>query len=602
MPAAPLAGMGDIAGWSFQFPGEHCTECAAPDCHATCDLFVPGATGRCRRFVDGIVVRRGDGATFPYSFEVLFRPWGQIISVGNAWCVSAAAYRRFAWLIPAAGRLSLLLQSALRMLPPRLLWKVTDKIRGAGNRVPRAMNRMAARPGAPRPDRLLCVVGNAERDPVEVEVSVSGFGASQGGRSYRRTFRVDHGWRVLSVPLAEIVAVIDVKELFRVCVVPLIEKQTFLQFLYIGFVAGRPAAGQAPARGGGKIKLVVLDLDNTVWDGILLETPDRAFALYPGVREAIEELDRRGILLSIASKNNEAEARAQLERLGVWDLFLHPQINWEPKSGSVRRIVEALNIGMDAVAFVDDSEFERAEVASVLPQVRTLDARELAGLPGRPECDVPVTEESRGRRRLYREESLRQAEFAGSRLDYEAFLAGCATEVSLEPLDAANRDRVSELVQRTNQLNYSGTRYSREDLDRIVAQPGVVPVVMRSKDRFGSYGIVGFALLRAAGSAVEVSDLMFSCRIQGKRVEHAFFRHLAKCAAQGGLERVVCVFTRTARNAPAARVFADLPFRQERIEGPREAYALACAADFGRAEPVAVRDAMNIGEWFLPRA
>ena len=342
------------------------------------------------------------------------------------------------------------------------------------------------------------------------------------------------------------------------------------------------------------MKLLVVDLDNTLWDGILLETPDRAFRLRDGVGEALAELDRRGILLSIASKNNADEARTVLQNMGIWDLFLHPQINWDPKSVGIRRTVEALNIGMDSVAFIDDSEFELGEVAAALPAVRTFRANEFASLPSRSEFDAPVTDESRGRRSLYRQEQNRQAEYRQSHLDYDAFLASCGIRLVMEALNSSNSERVYELVQRTNQLNYSGTRYTRPDLDGLLRGKGIVPVVMRCEDRFGTYGIVGFSILRRRPEALEIADLMFSCRIQGKKIEHSYFAFLIEAATQGGAARVICRFKRTERNAPAARVFDDLGFEKIEAEGASETWCIDGRTFQRRPVPAQVTDAMDL--------
>jgi len=598
--AAPLAA--EITRLSLQFPGEHCTECAAPDCHDTCDLFERGGTGRCRRLEDGIVVRRCRTGDIPYWLEALFRPWGEIMCVGNAWCVSRRAYRLTAPLIPVLGRLSVLLQSAFRFLPARRQWKVTDRIRGLGNRVPRLLNRMAPAGSGGPAKALVGIIGNPHSETIRAEISVSGFGASQGGRSFQRVVCLAPGWQFFSIPVSDIEPVIDFRRLFRIILLPLIESKTLLQILYFGLAAFDPAAGagrppvgsrtsgttaslSGPAGGGRsassataarKVKLLVLDLDNTLWDGVLIENPQADYALRPGVRAALEQLDQRGILLSIASKNNFEEARGVLEKLGIWHLFLYPQINWAPKSEAVRAIVRNLNIGMDTVAFVDDAEFERAEVAAALPEVRTWDAVALPSLPAREEFSVPVTEESRGRRGLYQAEESRQAEFHGSQLDYDEFLRSCRIRIVLGALNGANLERVYELAQRTNQLNFSGARYTREDLTRAAAAGDTIPVVMKCDDRFGNYGIVGFSLLAAAGSALEMSDLMFSCRIQGKRIEHAYLAHLVAVGRQCGLERLVCRYTRTARNSPAARVFDELGFSREVGPGSREVHSADC--------------------------
>ncbi len=168
-------------------------------------------------------------------------------------------------------------------------------------------------------------------------------------------------------------------------------------------------------RKAGSIKCVVWDLDHTVWDGILLE--DGEVRLRPGVREAIETLDGRGILHSIASRNDRSTALAKLRELGLLEYFLYPQIHWNPKSGSVAQIAKDLNLALDAFGFIDDQPHERDEVAFSLPQVLCLDASEVDRLVEMPELTPRfITEDSRRRRRMYQADIERnQAEEEGAR-------------------------------------------------------------------------------------------------------------------------------------------------------------------------------------------
>lgn len=571
-PSDPaLAGLARLTHLSVQFYGEHCTECAAPDCHGSCGLFNPSEVGRCRRFGDGIVMERCAAPDVSYGMEVLFLPASRLFAVGNTRCIGRRAYRMAFPIAVHASRLAYLLQSAFRFLSPRAHWVAADRIRGLGNRVPRFLNAMGAR-AARQPDSLALAIGNPQAADVAVELSVSGFGTSPAERSFRRTLVLSHGWHLVRLPIEEIRAAVDIRGLHRICLTPLIDRPTLLQIPYAGYALGPAdfAASSAAAIGGrpGTLKLLVLDLDETLWEGIAIEDPDRITELRPGVRELLEELDRRGILLSIASKNNPADALAILDRLGIRDLFLYPQIGWGPKSAGIRAVVSKLNIGMDAVGFADDSAFERAEVKASLPAVRTYDAAGLTGLPSLEELDVPVTDESRARRRMYREEESRGEAMASASLNYAQFLAWSGMKVSLKPLQADNAERVFELVQRTNQLNFSGSKYTREALERILADPRVVPVVVSCSDRFGAYGIVGFALLRASGDTLAVEDLMFSCRIQGKQVEPRLLRYVSAAAARAGLARCDCLFRPTARNAPAAAVLDGLDFASGRADEP----------------------------------
>lgn len=566
---------------SLYFPGEHCTECAAPDCHRTCDFFECAPSGYCRRFADGIVARPVAAAPVSHVLEILFKPWGRLLCVGNYLCIRHEHVRFWQSLLVGLGKLLGTVQALFRFFPEQAHWAVADKIRGAANLIPRMLNSMAAAHNTVHPEALALVLGNPHPFDIAVDLTVSGFGDSQGGKAWRRGLTLRYGWNVVEFPCSEIGMFIDFARLFRIAVAPRAEEQVVLQVAYIGFVAGNLPA-KVPVKepvGGGdstgnKIKLLVVDLDNTLWNGILLENEGRIDSLRPGVGKVLHDLDQRGILLSIVSKNNFDDARRILENLGVWDLFLFPQICWEPKSTGIQVIAHTLNIAMDTVAFIDDSAFERAEVSEALPDVRVYDETRFEELLHAPECDVPVTDESRRRRQMYREEQERHVEFEGAHLDYDIFLKSCNITLTLLPLCGTNVERVYELVQRTNQLNFSGNRYTREALSSLLYSREVIPVVMLCEDRFGSYGVIGFSILEKAGEDLVMNDLMLSCRIQGKKVEHAYLSFLFEETVKSGGERLVCKYNRTGRNLPAAHVFDDLGFEVAALEGGRELYMM----------------------------
>jgi FkbH-like protein len=300
--------------------------------------------------------------------------------------------------------------------------------------------------------------------------------------------------------------------------------------------------------------------------------------------------------LIIASRNNEDAARKKLEEFGLWDYFLAPQISWGPKSEAVKRIIQDLNIGADSVAFIDDSPFERAEVKGALPEVREYDAMRLLDLPTYDEFSVPVTDESQRRRLLYRAEYHRKAVLVASPVDHDTFLENCGIVLTLNALTSRNQERVHELVQRTNQLNFSGNRYTREDVARLLTNPSIIPLVMDCEDTFGSYGIVGFSILRMEPDRVIVADMMFSCRIQGKKVEHSFLAHVIRSAAASGLSSCVCLYNKTQRNTPAGAVFNALGFAPV-VEGGQvsnERYVIATQAPLRERLPVKVQDNVSL--------
>ena len=298
-----------------------------------------------------------------------------------------------------------------------------------------------------------------------------------------------------------------------------------LDILWCDFVQGQAIAAKQPAA---KVKCVVWDLDNTLWNGTLIETDDpKTLTLKPGVRELMEALDHRGIVQSVASKNDYAAAMAVLEQLGIADYFLYPQIHWNPKSGSVERIAKSLNIGIDSLALIDDSAFERNQVASEWPQVRTYDVTEIGDLLNRPEFDVPATEESRNRRAMYRAEEKRNTLMNAEHTDIADFIRKCNLKLHVfTPTTEDEKLRCYELVVRTNQLNMSGVKYTSEEFETVLTRSGHKNFAFSCTDDFGEYGIVGFGQYRVEDDTMVFTEFAMSCRVAGKFVESALFAHL----------------------------------------------------------------------------
>ncbi|MEZ0066891.1 FkbH-like protein [Streptacidiphilus sp. MAP12-20] len=281
-----------------------------------------------------------------------------------------------------------------------------------------------------------------------------------------------------------------------------------------------------------KVKCVVWDLDDTLWEGVLAE--GAAEALRPGVEKLLHTLDQRGVLHAVASKNEPGRALARLAELGVADLFVCPQISWEPKSELVARVAQRLNIGLDTLMFVDDSPFERAEVAAAHPQVRCLDAAELEGLADRPEFDLPVTAEAARRRQLYQEADVRrdyEETFEGPRTE---FLASLGMRLTVAPAAAADLLRAAELTERTHQLNTTGLVFSAADLAGLIPSTEQKLLVVGLEDTFGSYGAVGLVLLAVRPGEWCIRLFLMSCRVMGRNVGGAVLAFLAQQADARG--------------------------------------------------------------------
>ena len=267
---------------------------------------------------------------------------------------------------------------------------------------------------------------------------------------------------------------------------------------------------------GVRIKLVIWDLDNTLWEGVLSEGGGRA--LRPGAREAVLELDRRGIVQSVVSKNDERPALARLRELGLEDYFLCPRISWGPKSAGVAAILGDLNIKPEAAAFVDDSAFERDEVRHVLPRVNAYDGAELSELIARPEFQVPfITADAARRREMYRADLARQqaeSAFEGSADD---FLATLGMELDISPVTEEDIKRVEELTVRTHQLNSTGYTYGYDELVSMIRDPGYIFLICGLRDKYGDSGKVGLLLLER-GEALRIKLLIVSCRVMSRGI------------------------------------------------------------------------------------
>jgi FkbH-like protein len=323
------------------------------------------------------------------------------------------------------------------------------------------------------------------------------------------------------------------------------------------------APGQKPVQG--KIKCVVWDLDNTVWDGVLLEDGD--VRLRPWVVEHVKRLDAMGVLHSVASKNDHEAAMAKLREFGLDEYFLFPRISWNAKSASIGQIAKKLNLGLDAFAFVDDQEFERAEVAFALPQVTTVDILEADEVLRRPEFAPRfVTDESAQRRGMYVSQLARddvEAEFSGTGED---FLASLDLRFTIAPARQEDLQRAEELTVRTNQLNSTGRTYSYDELDALRSSSGHVLLVASLTDKFGSYGKIGLALLEKGTPDWRLNMMLMSCRVMSRGVGTVLLGHvmgLAKAAGAG----LRADFVETGRNRMMQITYAFSGFREVSREG-----------------------------------
>ncbi len=293
------------------------------------------------------------------------------------------------------------------------------------------------------------------------------------------------------------------------------------------------------------LKCVIWDLDDTLWDGTLLEDGD--VALPEDVRASVIELDRRGVLQSLASRAERGPAEARLRDFGLFDYFLYPQFGDQPKSVAVAAIAAALDISLDSVALVDDQAFERDEVRYTHPQVRCFEATLRGRLPQLPEFDLAVTAEASQRRALYRHEERRrteQAEFVGPPT---AFLAGLDLRLRLWRAQPSDLLRAHELTERTHQLNSTGRCYSLADLAASRERPDHLLMLAALEDRFGRYGCIGLVLVEQNAAVWHLRLLLTSCRVVSRGIGGFLLTWLMH-AAQNASVALRADFVDTGRN------------------------------------------------------
>jgi FkbH-like protein len=337
-------------------------------------------------------------------------------------------------------------------------------------------------------------------------------------------------------------------------------------------------AAFAGMRGAAK-KLLILDLDDTLWGGIVgdagwenlrLGAPDPQGESFVDFQRAIKNLKRRGVVLALVSKNEESVAleaiRNHPEMVLKEDDFVAWRINWTDKAANIADLVAQLNLGLQSVVFIDDNPVERARVREALPEVFVPEWPEdkllYASAFGRLRCfDIPaVSREDIERTRLYAEERKRDdlQKQVGS---IDEWLKSLGIQVRAEPLGPSNLPRATQLLNKTNQLNLSTRRLNEAELMSWANGPNRGLWVISVSDRFGDAGLTGIVSIEVDGSVARIVDYVLSCRVMGRKVEETMLHMAVTAAAAAGANRVEAHYQQTAKNKPCLKVFTASGFQ-----------------------------------------
>ena len=321
-------------------------------------------------------------------------------------------------------------------------------------------------------------------------------------------------------------------------------------------------------------KCLVLDLDNTLWGGVLGEDGPDGIQLggdYPGKaytiwQHSLLQLTRQGVILAVCSKNNLDDV------LEAWDAnpamvlkqehFAAMRINWLDKASNLQSMAEELNIGLDSMVFVDDNPAERELIKQLLPQV------EVPDFPDKPYLLMPfyrdlverffrayvVTDEDRSKTEQYRANALRHAEQAHF-ADLESYLYSLDIELDIMPADEHNLPRIAQMTQKTNQFNLTTRRYTQDQLRQFIDQGWMIYCVNVS-DRFGDSGITGTICLKPVDDlTIHIDSLLLSCRVLGKGIEEAFVKTVFNLLRLDGYRRITADYLPTAKNGQTAAFY-----------------------------------------------
>ncbi|HVU88623.1 MAG TPA: HAD-IIIC family phosphatase [Pirellulales bacterium] len=331
----------------------------------------------------------------------------------------------------------------------------------------------------------------------------------------------------------------------------------------------------------GPKKVLVVDLDNTLWGGVVGETGPLNVSLgetadgeaYRDFQHHVKELGKRGVVLAISSKNNEEDALAPFLQnpqmvLSTSD-FAAIEANWEPKEAALRRIADTLKLGLDSFVFFDDNPAERELIRQSLPEVEVIevptDPAEYARALQASLCfeAVALLDADRQRSQQYQQERERR-DLQQSFASMDDYLRSLAMQGIVEAVHDANLQRVGQLLTKTNQFNLTTRRHSVEDVSRMLSAPDAIGFALTLTDRFGDHGLISVMLGvpedAAAEKTLKIDTWLMSCRVIARTVEDFFFGALVERARELGYSTLVGEYRPTKKNELVSGLYERLGF------------------------------------------
>lgn len=348
-------------------------------------------------------------------------------------------------------------------------------------------------------------------------------------------------------------------------------------------------------------KCLVLDLDNTIWggiigddgvDGIVLGNGSAPGEAFLAIQKTALALRDRGILLAVCSKNDERNAkmpfRSHPEMLLKEDHISVFQANWVDKATNLEAIARSLEFGIDALVFLDDNPAERAQVREALPDVAVPELPDDPALYPRVLQSagyfeaISFSDEDKNRASQY-QANAKRAELKETTRDLSSYLKSLEMEISILPFDAVSRSRIAQLVNKSNQFNLTGRRYTESEIEAIENDPSVHGFYARLVDRFGDNGIISVIICRSIAESWEVDTWVMSCRVLGRGVEQAMLNEIAHRAITDQKSKIIGTFIDSGRNHLVQHHFEKLGFSETKSDAESSHWALTLKNFVGQA-------------------
>jgi FkbH-like protein len=332
-------------------------------------------------------------------------------------------------------------------------------------------------------------------------------------------------------------------------------------------------------------KVLVLDLDNTVWGGVIgddglegikIAQGDATGEAHLAVQRLALDLRQRGIVLAVSSKNTDEVARTPFEQHPEMLLKLNHiavfQANWNDKATNIRAIAEELSLGLDSIVFLDDNPVERGLVRKLLPQVAVPElpddpayyARTLTA-GGYFEAVAFATEDLK--RAGFYQDNAKRASLQKQVGGVDAYLASLDMTITFQPFDPTGRARIVQLINKSNQYNLTTRRYTDPEVTEAENAPEVFTMQVRLMDIFGDNGMISVVICRPGGDRIwDIDTWLMSCRVLGRRVEHMVLREILEHARTTGIQKLTGTYRPSDRNKLVVDHYAKLGFAKVREE------------------------------------